>query len=934
MTSTPSRIRYRDDGSRYGKLLAVKSYSNRDPVVLKDFVVGVDIVSFLAWKHVQERNGVVVSSLPSRLEGCDFHWGIEMRDDQSSANQGVRQLVAATTNTTSTPRPSSVTSHTRPTNPPELTPNNNGYWTLPQHTANHNNNDYWTIPQGQRPVINRTLEPPRAQVNDYWTLPQSETRGRYQDRQLLTTITIIDHPDLHPSSVAPSAAPQQQQQVDESDSVEAPPPQPPAEEWLFPFALTGPTRSNIAHPLSTLGSAYEIPLPMPAPYGYFHSIGVTHCANLFSQDAWGRTYNTDLRREAKALGITMVSFGYDTNEEDIEATLEQLKQSGMRYIYAIIKFDWEFVLETAYQKGIIGTDQHVWIGAEATDWTDDGLELSRHPGNSTREYMLTQALNGVGSLSIYVEESTLLNAAMEDFLHNTELQQEYVNAHPEAFIFQNYSFAESVNPSASFYHQMFYDATYSIGLAACNTPGLFTGSELYETLVNLQFEGVTGNITFDPITGTRSPDSVKFRVDNVFLSDERSDENYTRFETKLAAIVVSGQVEHEHRFIYHDNTTIPPPSIEPVEHAYNLIPSGAKVVGGLMGAAVMFASVAICFWTWYYRNTFVVRASQPVFLGTICLGTFIMAAASIPMGMQGTEESRGLDAACMATVWMVFLGFVITLSALFSKTWRMNQIMQSGVSMRRIEVHIVDVMWPFVTLMTLNVSLLVAWTVVAPFTYVRTDGNDYDSYGRSLESYGHCTAESNNFLFFFIPLVVVDFMMVAVATYQSYIARKLPTEFSESSYLALSMGCLTETLALGGPILFAASSSPTTFYVIFSLLLFTTNLTILLPVFVPKYLHRNAQSRTVLRGTMHNLQSRSVARHSANQNALPRGRQSIVRHGANVSSSNSRVSATFNGFNQVNVSFQDVTPSWGGFQLSRLTSYVEEPTHLQSVVEE
>lgn len=68
-TTTRSRIRYRDeDGVREGKLLALKSYSNREeaPLTLKNFVVGVDIVSFLAWKHFQERDGSV--GLPYRNE--------------------------------------------------------------------------------------------------------------------------------------------------------------------------------------------------------------------------------------------------------------------------------------------------------------------------------------------------------------------------------------------------------------------------------------------------------------------------------------------------------------------------------------------------------------------------------------------------------------------------------------------------------------------------------------------------------------------------------------------------------------------------------------------------------------------------------------------------------------------------------------------------
>lgn len=332
MTSTPSRIRYQEDGSRHGKLLALKSYSSRDPVKLKDFVVGVDICSFLAWKHAMERSGVVVPSLPSRLEGCDFQWDLEMRDDQSNAQQGVRELVAATTNTTESSLPRYTGLSLLPGSEvlPDVTPDEgensmNSYWTIPQHSAALPTNSYWTVPQQSATS---------SAHNRYWTVPKHPhtRKRRLQDRHMLTTFNIIEHQDEETSS-----------------------PTEPEPDWLFPFAVSGPTRSNIAHPTSTLASAHEMPMvsgaatsasldsspsfartiptdaaPARAVMVYFHSIGVTHCANLFSQDAWGRTYNADLQREANALGITMMSFGYDTNEDDIEATLERLKQSGMR----------------------------------------------------------------------------------------------------------------------------------------------------------------------------------------------------------------------------------------------------------------------------------------------------------------------------------------------------------------------------------------------------------------------------------------------------------------------------------------------------------------------------------------------------------------------------------------------------------------------------
>ena len=66
----------------------------------------------------------------------------------------------------------------------------------------------------------------------------------------------------------------------------------------------------------------------------------------------------------------------------------------------------------------------------------------------------------------------------------------------------------------------------------------------------------------------------------------------------------------------------------------------------------------------------VVRSSQPIFLCLISSGVALMALGIVPLSIEGS------DAACMATPWLLFLGFTLTFSALFTKTYRINQIMK------------------------------------------------------------------------------------------------------------------------------------------------------------------------------------------------------------------------------------------------------------------
>lgn len=160
--------------------------------------------------------------------------------------------------------------------------------------------------------------------------------------------------------------------------------------------------------------------------------------------------------------------------------------------------------------------------------------------------------------------------------------------------------------------------------------------------------------------------------------------------------------------------------------------------------------------------------------------------------------------------------------------------------MRRIQIRAQDVLWPFFILLSINVTLLLGWTLKSPFKYHRVLLNNYDLYGREIESYGICKSDDTKFYYFLFPILLVNLIGLGIATYQSWIARNLPTEFSESYYLAISMASLFESLALGGPIVYMTFDNSTAFYLVGSALICICCLTILLPVFVPKYNHRKA----------------------------------------------------------------------------------------------
>jgi hypothetical protein len=92
-------------------------------------------------------------------------------------------------------------------------------------------------------------------------------------------------------------------------------------------------------------------------------------------------------------------------------------------------------------------------------------------------------------------------------------------------------------------------------------------------------------------------------------------------------------------------------------------------------------------------------------------------------------------------------------------------------------------------------------------------------------------------------LAIVNLSVLLFANYQAYLARDLPSEFSESTHITIAMGSLLEVFLLGIPLLFVASSDPTINYLIRSILVTVTCLSALLPIFLPKYFQHNVNRR-------------------------------------------------------------------------------------------
>lgn len=135
----------------------------------------------------------------------------------------------------------------------------------------------------------------------------------------------------------------------------------------------------------------------------------------------------------------------------------------------------------------------------------------------------------------------------------------------------------------------------------------------------------------------------------------------------------------------------------------------------------------------------------------------------------------------------------------------------------------------------MNVILLSAWSIFDPLRWVR-EPILFDEYGRSIESFGFCTAD--HAVGFATGLLVVNIGVLALTSFQSYNARNIATEFSESEYIAKAVGIVVVVSFMAIPVYQVSRENTQSRFLAMSCSIFAISLSLLLLVFLPKMFYR------------------------------------------------------------------------------------------------
>ena len=251
-----------------------------------------------------------------------------------------------------------------------------------------------------------------------------------------------------------------------------------------------------------------------------------------------------------------------------------------------------------------------------------------------------------------------------------------------------------------------------------------------------------------------------------------------------------------------------------------------------MSLTIVMAIVSMI-WVFVYRKHKILLASQPQFLYLIGIGSIMQTSAIFPVSF---DESTGwnetqLNRACMASPWLLALGYIIVYSSLFTKLWRVNKVLQ--FTRRKIKIR--HVAWPMALLVLAALIILCLWTIIDPLRHSREEINDITG-----ESIARCEGD---YTFAFVgPLVVIMLIPTVLTGIMAYRTKDVDDSYTESWWIFVMIVVQVEVTLVSVPLIILLNNESTDgSHLGFIFILSAFPMTTLALIFFPKMVaHRNA----------------------------------------------------------------------------------------------
>jgi hypothetical protein len=575
---------------------------------------------------------------------------------------------------------------------------------------------------------------------------------------------------------------------------------------------------------------------------YFtEQLNASHVFVIYVRDSIGTSIFKSFKERASQLGLVTRSVSLSAEgdiEGDIESALNDLQQSGYRYVAAVLsETHYEIMLPKALERGLAGGGTF-WMYSPTFNF----------PVAIERGDPLLEASHGSARLNFPT------GSGWREYADFTEEWEKHISTNEtKAFLDRllppnvtgNSAYNYTIPDSPSGDELYISDAFMSLALSSCDSAksegSTFSTSTFHDSFLKQDFEGVTGTVRFHRDTGSRLSDTTKFEVSNLLADEDPNQDGLIPFRksnTHVYAINEDGTGNATWNslpntaFVYSDNSTISPINLPPLVQTFYEIETWSTVVGCVACAFITAFAVGFCVWMQFDIKSGPILAAQPFFMRMVAGGVVLMAVSLIPHGLLPLASHPGV--LCMMGPWFLFIGFCTTFAAIFSKLGRINTIERSSSRMLRVTVTPRQVLRPFALLLSVNLVVLIAWTVVAPLRYDGVANGASDKFGRPLSFTMTCQSDNPlDAIAFRIVLGTLAVAVVMITGYQSYRARNTTVAYNESKHLLLGLVISSQSFFIGIPLLVAVAD-PSMQYLCTTLVVSWGCIGILGPILGPK----------------------------------------------------------------------------------------------------
>ncbi|XP_038066081.1 gamma-aminobutyric acid type B receptor subunit 1-like [Patiria miniata] len=347
---------------------------------------------------------------------------------------------------------------------------------------------------------------------------------------------------------------------------------------------------------------------------------------------------------------------------------------------------------------------------------------------------------------------------------------------------------------------------------------------LVEALSDLQFEGITGSVSFDESGNRLAPFKIEQLLDGVevtvglYLQEQGLQwSKQERLKFTGGATPIDGPVR-ENVYIGIDAVTF-------------VVFTVLAVVG--MGGTVLFLVINIS-----YRNKRVIKMSCPNVNNVIAVGCFMCYVDVIVAGLNQNYMSETVgNSVCLAQIWILPISFSLAFGGLFAKTWRVHVIFSNKTKRTKIvDYHLFAIIGVVVAV---DVIIISVWTAIDPSRLIHTtlsDQLDKSADKIIVRMVDKCDSpDSPRFLWIGIILCWKGILLMYGAVLAWETRKVTMPQLNDSKYIAVAIYNVAVPSIIVAPLVtFISSDMPGTSYILTaSCIIFGTTVTNCL-IFIPK----------------------------------------------------------------------------------------------------